>query len=263
VLARRQLWREREIDMKKFKEFVVAIIIITAVGALIYFMYQRGSETTNRELARRMAEISPRGGPPETIEGLRQAIALYENQIERNVAEGAQTGVYWKILAMRLADRNMHNDALRALERAIYFNTEDPVLYYLTGVSAGAVAKSIIGFSVNANNEREHYFQLSENGYLRALELDITYTRPMYGLGVLYAFELDRPEDAIIHLERYLQIRTSDFNAMFVLARSYFMTGDYTRAIEMYDRIADRTRDRQVREEALYLKDIILGMLYG
>jgi tetratricopeptide (TPR) repeat protein len=249
--------------MKRFKEFVMAILILAAVGALIYFMYQRGSTQVNRELARRMAEISPRGGPPETIDGLRRAIALYEDQIERNVREGAQTGIYWKILGVRLADRGMHNDALAALERAIFFNTEDPLLYYLTGVSAGVVAKSIVGFSHNALNEREHYFRLAENAYLRALELDITYTRPMYGLGILYVFELDRPEDAIVYLERYLQILPNDIPAMFVLARANIMLENFSRTIEIYDRIIERTRDRQMREEAQYNRNFIMELMYG
>jgi len=248
--------------MKKIKEFLVAILILLAVGSLIYFIYQSTSVRQNRELVKRMAELSPRGGPPETIENLRKAIALYEDQIERNVREGAQTGVYWKILGLRLADRGMHNDALSALERAIYYNSEDPALYYLTGVSAGSVAKSIVGFSNNAERERDHYFKLAENAYLRALDLDITYSKPMYGLGILYVFELDRPEAAIPHLERYLQIITNDVPAMFILARANFMIENYSRAVELYDRIADRTKDRNIREEALNNRDLIQGILY-
>ena len=248
--------------MNKLKEFLMAIIILSAVGALIYFMYQSGSKSNNRNLAKQIAQISPRGGPPETIEGLRKAIALYEAQIERNVREGAQTGAYWKILGIRLADRNMHNDALLAFERAIYFNTEDPVLFYLTGLSAASAAKSIVGISANADRERDRLFKLSETSYLRALEIEITYTRPMYGLGVLYAFELDRPQDAIVQLERYLQIQASDVSAMFILARAYFMIQDYARAIDLYDRIVNRTRDPAIRQEALTNKDMIQGMRY-
>ena len=221
-----------------------------------------GQGSQNRELARRMAEISPRGGPPETIDGLRRAIALYEEQIERNVKEGAQTGVYWKILATRLADRSMHQDALSALERAIYFNSEDPVLYNLTGVSAGVVAKSIIGFSANAERERDHYFSLSEKAYLRAVELDSSYTKPMYGLGVLYAFELDRPQDAIKHLEANLKISPSDIPAMFVLARAHYMTGGYSQAIELFERIISRTKDKNITNEALNNIDTIRRRLY-
>ncbi|MCL2174646.1 MAG: tetratricopeptide repeat protein [Treponema sp.] len=248
--------------MRKLKEIFITLVLLVSIGTIIYLIHQNTSARTNKELTKRMAELSPHGGPPETIEGLRRAIALYEDQIERNVREGAQTGVYWKILATRLADRKMHNDALDALERAIHFNTEDPILYYLTGVSAGSVAKSIVGFSVNAERDRERYLSLAEKSYLRALELDITYTRAMYGLAVLYAFELNRPQDAIVQLERYMQILPSDIPAMFVLARSRFMLGELRSASEIYERIAERTRDKKVREEALNLRDTVQERLY-
>jgi len=248
--------------MKKLKEFLFVVVILLVAGALVHFIYTNTSTRPSKELAKRMAELSPRGGPPETIDGLRKAIALYEDQIERHVREAAQTGVYWKILATRLADRSLHNDALAALERAIYYNTDDAAIYYMTGVSAGHVGKSVIGLTIDSERERERYFKLAENSYLRALEIDITYTRPMYGLAVLYVFEFDRPEDAIVQLERYLQIQASDVNAMFLLARAYFMTQDLARASEIYLRIADRTRNKEIREQALELRDQIEGMLY-
>jgi len=251
--------------MKKFKEFLIALVLLVGIASLIYYIHQTTSKRYSKELTKRMMAISPMGGPPETVEGLRQAIALYEDQIERNVREGAQTGVYWKILAMRLADKphNLHNEALEALERAIYFNSEDPALFYLTGVSAAMVAKSKVGFSVNDERERERYFKLSENSYLRALEIEITYARAMYGLGILYVFELEnRAMDGIVQLERYLQLQSSDTSAMFVLARAFFMTENYSRAIEVYDRIADRTKNREEREEAYKNRDFIMGIMY-
>ena len=251
-----------EIHMKKLKEIFFVLLVLLVAVSVVVFIYNRTSTRTSRELAKRMAELSPRGGPPETIDGLRQAIALYEDQIERHVREAAQTGVYYKILATRLADRKLHNDALEALEKAIYYNAEDPVLFYLTGVSAGSVAKSIVGFSMDADVKREHFYDLAEKSYLRALELEITYTRAMYGLAVLYSFELDKPKEAIVQLERYLQILPSDTSAMFILARSYFMIEDLARASEIYQRIADRTRDKTIKENALELRDQIQGMIY-
>jgi tetratricopeptide (TPR) repeat protein len=248
--------------MKRLKEILLAILIIAALSSILYFVFKNANSKTNRELAKRMAELSPRGGPPETIDGLRKAIALYEDQIEKNVREGAQTGVYWKILAIRLADKKMHNDALSAFERAVYFNTEDPAIYYLTGVSAASVAKSMVGFSSGAEREKDRLYKLAENSFLRAMELDVTYTKPMYGIGVLYVFELDRPQDAVKYLERYLQIAASDISAMFVLARAYYSMENYTEAVELYDRIASRTKDKKIKEEALNNKDIIQGMLY-
>jgi len=248
--------------MIRLKEIVLGILVVTAAVFLVVALLRYDGSRRNRELARRIAELSPRGGPPETIDGLRQAIALYEAQIERNVREGAQTGAYWKILAIRLSDRNMHNDALAALERAIYFNSADPFLFNLTGVCAGVVAKNVVGFSANADKEREHFFKLSENGYLRALELDNTYTKPMYGLGVLYAFELNRPADAIKYLEQLLQLQPSDISAMFVLARAYVMTRSFSQANELYNRIINRSRDNNIRAEAMNNIETIQRMQY-
>ena len=243
--------------MKRLKETVLGILVIVVLGSLIFWVYNREKGKTNRDLAKRIAELSPRGGPPETIEGLRTAIALYEEQIEKNVREGAQTGVYWKILATRLADRGMHRDALSALEKALYFNAEDPTLYYLTGVSSGVTAKSSIGFSPNGN-EREHFFGISEAAYLRALELDPAYSKALYGIGVLYTFEMGRPAGAIPYLERYLEQLSGDIPVMFVLAAAYYMTGVRDRAIEIYDRIISRSKDQKVRAEAQNNKELVI-----
>jgi len=84
----------------------------------------------------------------------------------------------------------------------------------------------------------------------------------MYGLGILYVFELNRPADGITRLERYLQLQGSDVPAMFVLARAYYMIGDYGKASELYDRIAARTKDPKTKSEAQALKDVIQGRMY-
>ena len=243
--------------MRKLKEIILALLVFTALGALAMGVYRTQRDKPHKELAKRIAELSPRGGPPREIEDLKKAIALYEAQIELNVKEGAQTGTYWKILAIRLADRDMHRDALAAFEKALYYNTSDPTIYYLIGVSAGTTAKSIVGFSTNAQNEKEHFYTLSENSYKRALELEPQYQKSMYGLGVLYTFELNRPAEAIPYLEDYLRILPNDIQAMFVLARAYYMTGNKEQAVELYDKIIARTKDPKVKAEAQNNKNLV------
>ncbi|MDR0316399.1 MAG: tetratricopeptide repeat protein [Treponema sp.] len=249
--------------MKKIKEAVIGILVLALIGTLVVSLYRFQQSKIHRDLAKRIAELSPRGGPPETIEGLRQAIALYENQIELNVKEGAQTGVYWKILAIRLADRGMHRDAIAAFEKALYFNETDPVIFHLTGESASVVAASVLGFSGNINTEREHFSRIAEAAYLRAIQLDETYAKPCFGLGLLYTFDLDRPAEAIPHLERYLQLSPNDIKAMFVLARACYVTENYERAVELYDRIIARTKDPKVKAEAQNNREIVRDQMYG
>ena len=242
---------------KKIKDTVVGIAVVALVVILVVWVYNNEKGKGHRTLAKRISELSSKGGPPETIDGLKAAIAAYEAKIELNVKEGAQTGVYWKILAIRLADRGMHRDALDAIDRAIYYNSNDPTLFYLTGEYASIASASIVGFSSNSAAEKEHYTNLAESAYLRAIQLDTGYAKPRLGLGILYTFDLDRPSDAIPHMERYLQFAPNDIQGMFVLARAYYMTDNLTGAVELYDRILARSKDPKVRAEAQNNKEII------
>jgi len=249
--------------MKKFKEIVMAILVLSIIGSAAIWVYRYEKNKVRTNLAKRIAELSPRGGPPETIEGLKAAIAAYESQIELNIKEGVQTGIYWKILAIRLADRGMHRDALDAFERALHFKGDDPTLLYLTGESASAVAASALDFSGNSGAEKQRYLNLAESAYLRSIQLDATYAKPRLGLGILYTFEMDRAAQAIPHLERYRELIPKDLKGMFVLARAYYMTENYDGAIELYDRIISQSKDPKVRAEAQNNKDIIRNLMYG
>jgi len=245
----------------KVKDAIIGLFVIVSFGALIVLVYHFEMEKGYRDLAKRIVGLSPKGGPPETIDGLKNAIALYERQIDLNVKTGAQTGVYWKILAIRLADKGMHKDALDAFERALYYKADDPTIFYLTGESASIAAASTLDFNSNSVAERERYQRLAESAYLRAIELDPTYAKPRLGLGILYTFDMDRPADAVPQLDRYLQIVSSDIRGMFILARAYYMTGENDRAVDLYNRIISRSKDPKVKAEAQNNIEIIRDLL--
>jgi tetratricopeptide (TPR) repeat protein len=251
--------------MKVKKDMRTGLVVITLIAALVigFNIYRKYSARSS--LAARITELSPRGGPPGTIEGLREAITLYEAQIEQYVKDAAQTGVYWKILATRLQDKGLHTEALNALERAIAYNPEEATLHHLRGLSAGIVAKSHYDGALTREgiSQQDYYFTLAERSYLRAIELNSDYGRPRYGLGILYVFELNRPAEAIPHLERYLEISKNNVDGMFVLARAYYMTGQYEPALELYERIPSLTKDPQKRADAAQNKQTVLGLLNG
>jgi len=245
----------------RVKDAVISLFVVVSFGAIIVLVYHFEMEKGHRDLAKRIVGLSPKGRPPETIDGLKNAIALYERQIELNVKIGAQTGVYWKILAIRLADKGMHKDALEAFDRALYYKADDPTLFYLTGESASVAAASTIGFSSNSAAERERYQNLAESAYLRAIDLDPTYAKPRLGLGILYTFDMDRPADAVLHLDRYLQIMPNDIRGMFVLARAYYMTDENDRAVDLYNRIISRSKDPKVKAEAQNNIEIVRNLM--
>jgi tetratricopeptide (TPR) repeat protein len=243
------------------KDAVVGLLAVVIVGALITVVYRYELDRSHRDLAKRIVGLSSKGKSPETVDELKRAIALYENQIELNVKTGVQTGVYWKILAIRLADKGMHKDAVEAFERALYYKADDPTLFYLTGESASMAAASTLKFNTGSPEERERYRELAESAYLRSIDLDPTYAKPKLGLGILYTFDMDRSDDAIPHLERYMQIMPNDVSGMFVAARAYFMTENFGRAVEIYDRIIARTKDPKVKEEAQNNREMIRNMM--
>ena len=71
------------------------------------------------------------------------------------------------------------------------------------------------------------------------------------------------PEKAVPLLQRLLSVDTKQTDAMFVLARAYYMTYDYEAAIDMYDRICALTKNKAKLAEAESNKKAVLDALYG
>jgi tetratricopeptide (TPR) repeat protein len=247
--------------MKGKKNYVKPLAILLGIVVIVAAIVVFQKVQARNSLADQIAELSPRGAPPQSIEDLRKAITLYEAKIEEHVKDTAQTGIYWKILANRLVDKKLYGEALEALERAVYYYPEDVSLHYLIGISAGEMAKS--AYFPDAPESAESYYRISEQGYLRALELSERYTKAMYGLSVLYVFELDRPAEAIPLMLRFLDINTGDISAMFLLARAYYMTSDFEAAAALYDRIISKTKDAKIKARTEELKKQVLDAWYG
>ena len=253
--------------MKLKKEVIVGIVVISlfVLGVAGSQIYQRIK--IRDDLANRISSMGPEspsgsGSSPQTIQELSTAIATYERQIEAHVRDASQTAVYYKILATRLQDNGLHNDAIEAIEKALYLTPADPVLLYMAGLSFAVMAKVHIDFTRVGTAESDRLYALSEQSYLRAIELNDRYLRPRYGLAILYVFELERPEDAIQHLERILEISRNDIDAMAVLARAFFMIGAYEESLDLYERILSVSRDEERRSEARSNRQYILELIY-
>ena len=242
---------------------IVGIVLAVAAGSILVIVAYRSS-SARAAFASRVADMGAGGAPPETIEGLKKAIATNEDRIDAVVADAGRAGIYWKLLAVRLQDKAMYGEALEALEKAIAYFPEDASLFYRAGVSASIVAKSTLDFAFNGRNpERDRLLAFAEESHLRAIALAPRYARPLYALGVLYVFELDLSESAIPLLERFLELESRDSDGMFVLARAYYVTGAYQKAVDLYDRILATTKDDARLREAESNKKMVLDALYG
>ena len=96
----------------------------------------------------------------------------------------------------------------------------------------------------------ELYFLHAEEYYTRAIELDARYVDALYGLAILYVFELDRPFDAEPLLDRVLSIQKKNTDAMFLQARIYVQSRRIEEAIELYERIEETATDEFRKGEA-------------
>jgi len=236
----------------------IVILIILVAGFTGVFIYKKIA--ARNSLAARIAALSSNGAPPQSIEELRQAIDLYGKKIDEHVADAAKVGIYWKILGSRLMDgpKPLYGEALGAFEQAARYYPDDESIHYLIGVSAGNLAKAEYFYS---NEQAEHY-RIAEAAYKRAIDLNERYGKALYGLGVLYVFDLARPLEAIPYLERYLEITTRSTDGMFVLAAARYMTENYEEAAALYDRIIGLTKDKNVKTQAEQLKQQVMDEWY-
>ena len=125
------------------------------------------------------------------------------------------------------------------------------------------MSHAAMDFGASGSTEvRYNYLKLAEDAYLRAIAIEDRYVRALYGIGVLYVFELDEPEKAIPHLEKAIDIDTRNTDAMFVLARAYYSTYEFEKAAGMYDKIIAVTKSAEIKATAEENKKTALDAAY-
>ena len=158
----------------------------------------------------------------------------------------------------------MYGEALKSFEEALKYYPDNQNLYYYVGVCAGYMSHAALDYNASGTNEvKYNYLKLAEEAYLRAIQIEDRYVRALYGIGVLYVFELDEPAKAIPHLEKALTIDTKNLDAMFVLARAYYSNYEFEKAADMYDKIIETTKSEDTKKTAEENKKIALDAAYS
>ncbi len=201
---------------------------------------------------------------PTTIEELTDAIKKYEGRADDLVTAETRIGSWYKILASKYLDQKMYGKALKSYQSAVEYYPTNQTLYFYIGLCAGYMAKASLDFEATGKTaERDRYFALAESAYLRAIELNPGYARALYGLSVLYVFELNAPAKAIPYLVRVLDIEKKNFDAMFLLARADWATGATDASVSMYDQIIKLSSDQAQKDNAEKNKALVLQNSYG
>jgi len=190
-------------------------------------------------------------------------MAESESAVNATVAANDQLASYWRLLSHRYIEAAMYGEAYDAALKALHFYPDNSGLYNIAGMSAAWLAKVADVDARQVQPSAAGLLAAAERAFLTAIELDDRATRSMYALAVLYSFELDRPEEALVWLERYMTIITENIDALFLYARTLYVLGRPEEAITVYDRIIDLTRVDEKRDQARTNKQQILDELYA
>jgi tetratricopeptide (TPR) repeat protein len=205
-----------------------------------------------------LVEMEGREVSQQRVEEIQGEIERYRKEVDRTVEATGQIGVYYKMLAIEFMRGAMYGEAYSALERALEIQPENPILFYYSAVCAARMSGAQV-----ISEDRMAWLDRSEALYRRAVTLDPGYAAALYGLSVLYVFELDRPEEAEVLLERLLSVESKHIDGRFLLARAYYSLGKLEKAIELYREIESLTGTNQIVEQARSSREQIEGELYG
>ena len=201
---------------------------------------------------------------PTTVEELKEAIKKYQERVADIQLAQSQIGIWYKMLGTRYIDQKMYGEALKCFQEALKYYPDNQNLYYYVGVCAGYMSHSAMDFGASGSSEvRYNYLRLAEDAYLRAISIEDRYVRALYGLGVLYVFELDEPEKALPYLEKAVSIETRNIDALFVLARAYYSSYEFEKSAAIYDKIIATTKSAETKATAEENKKTVLDALYS
>lgn len=241
----------------KFKIFLFAIFLSS-----VLFISCGG---VSSKTIKRMQQMEEGVDSPSTISEYQDAIKKFERRIADIDEAQRQVGIWYKIIGSRYLDEGMYGEALKAYQSAVLYYPNNQNLYYYIGLCAGYMSHAQLDYDAlgTASEKRVNYLRLSESAYLRAIQIEPRYVRALYGLAVVYVYELDESEKAIPYLETLLTIDKGHTDAMFVLARAYYTNYEFDKAVDIYDKIIATTKDPQKKSDAEANKQTVLSVSYA
>ncbi len=232
--------------------------VVFPMGLILFFLLLGGCSKQDDAVVKKLLELETNDYTTEPttdarIEELRKEVKKYKSIVEEKVKATDKLLTYYRLLALAYMDRGMFGPAMEALDQAIRIAPEQPGLFLYRGIAVARLAKGVQNLE-----ERAALFTEAERSYLRCLEIDNSYVDALYGLSVLYVFELRTPSKAVPLLQRLLEKQRQHVGAMFLLARAFLEQGRIEDAIAMYDRIINTPVAGSKREEARKLKEQVL-----
>ena len=245
-------------DIKRIRSLLLALLIIQTCILVSCARTDRGEDNLDQLIEMEGDIYRDQEVSTQRIEEIEEAIRRYRKEVERTVDATGQVGIYYKMLAIEYMRGGMYGAAYDTLKQAIDIYPENPILFYYSAVCAARMSRAQV-----LEEDRERWLERSVTLYRRAIDLDPGYADALYGLSVLYVFELERPEEAEALLETMLTVESKEIEGRFLLAGVYYRLGKLEQALELYKEIESLSEVEQKRQEARDNKKRIEDELYG
>ena len=226
---------------------------------IIFSFVVNSCKNDDTDIFKRMAEMDPDiplGGNIEKNKAfieLKNNIKKYQKILDEKVDAAEKLGTYYKLIGLKYIDYEMYRLALDAFENALDIYPENPNVLYYAALTSGRLSKTKGNESESQNllNQAVRYYKAS-------ITFNNRFSSPMYGLAVIYIHELDQPELAIPLLELYNSIQKSSMNGMFLLSAAYFAIGNKNEAVDIYNKIIEKSSNENEIESARENRNQIL-----
>lgn len=238
--------------MKRHHSLQIILVLITVTLLL-------GACSREDPIAENLAELElgdyPEGVvPQERIEQLESLVAERRSEMDEALQAAARTAGALRQLALEYVRMEFYGPALDAFEEAIRIEPVNAGLLFWAGAVSAQLAQS-----QGRVSERDRYLSMAERYYTRSIEIEPRQTSSLYGLAVLYHFEMERHVQALPVAERLVEVEPNHTQGLFLLARIQTTLGDVDNAVATYERILEVASDDTSREQARRNLELLTG----
>lgn len=181
----------------------------------------------------------------ERIAELRADIERYEEDVAEVVQGYGKIASFHKLLAQELLQREMYGPALESVEAAMHLQPENAILFYFGGIAAARSARAHM-----LDGEETSYHQQAEALFRESLALRPDYKDALFAMAVLLAFDLNRADEALEFSSKLSELETGDPDVKFLHANILVRNGEISRAIEVYELLAESAPSSDQRRRA-------------
>jgi len=226
-----------------YTAFYLIMIIVMTLSA-------NSCKKVDVDLLERMKQMEQNGPDQREIENdewnkeLRADILRFSKVLDEKVDAGEKLGTYYKLIGLKYLDYSMFHLALEAFEKALEIYPENPNVLYNAGLASARLSKT-----AGSEMDSKMFIDRAVRYYKASLSVNNRFSSPMYGLAILYVYELNQPELAIPLLEVYNTIQKSSMSGRFLLASAHFASGNEGEAVDVYNQIIEKS-DNDIEVES-------------